>query len=68
MYRACFWGTIAHASVPIHGKHSPVFHDGKTIYYGLPNPFEGGRYHSLVVTWEQVPKSLEDPCGPAIAQ
>ena len=54
-----FGGTIAHASVPIHGKHSPVFHDGKTIYYGLPNPFEGGRYHSLVVTWEQVPKSLE---------
>ncbi len=54
-----FGGTIAHARVPTHGKHSPVFHDGKTIYSGLPSPFEGGRYHSLVVTWDHVPHSLE---------
>jgi anthranilate synthase/aminodeoxychorismate synthase-like glutamine amidotransferase len=44
-----FGGVISHAPVPTHGKSSPVYHDGKTIYTGLPNPFEGGRYHSLVV-------------------
>jgi anthranilate synthase/aminodeoxychorismate synthase-like glutamine amidotransferase len=44
-----FGGVISHAPVPTHGKSSPVYHDGKTIYAGLPNPFEGGRYHSLVV-------------------
>ena len=54
-----FGGNVTHARVPTHGKHSPVFHDGKTIYLGVPSPFEGGRYHSLVVTWDQVPASLE---------
>jgi len=44
---------VVHASVPTHGKTSLIYHDGRTIYKKLPNPFEGGRYHSLVVTWDK---------------
>jgi len=50
---------VAHAPVPTHGKASPIYHDGQTIYKKLPNPFEGGRYHSLVVTWEKPLVELE---------
>ena len=54
-----FGGRIAHAPVPTHGKSSLVYHDGRTIYRNLPNPFEAGRYHSLVVTWDSCPAALE---------
>jgi anthranilate synthase/aminodeoxychorismate synthase-like glutamine amidotransferase len=50
---------IEHAVVPCHGKSSLIHHDGKTIYQNLPNPFAGGRYHSLVVNWEKPPEELE---------
>ena len=50
---------IEHASVPIHGKSSLVYHDGRTIYHNIHNPFEGGRYHSLVVNWDKQPSELE---------
>lgn len=50
---------VVHSPVPTHGKKSLVYHDGRTIYKGLPNPFEGGRYHSLVVQWEKRPEELE---------
>jgi para-aminobenzoate synthetase component II len=50
---------VTHAPLPTHGKSSPIYHDGRTVYRGLPNPFEGGRYHSLVVSWEQPPPDLE---------
>jgi anthranilate synthase/aminodeoxychorismate synthase-like glutamine amidotransferase len=50
---------IEHASVPTHGKSSLVYHDGRTIYHNIPNPFEGGRYHSLVVNWDKQPSELE---------
>ena len=50
---------ITHAPVPTHGKSSLIYHDGRTIYKGLPNPFEGGRYHSLVVNWDKPPLELE---------
>ena len=50
---------IAHASVPTHGKSSLIRHDGRTIYENLPNPFEGGRYHSLVINWNQQLIELE---------
>jgi anthranilate synthase/aminodeoxychorismate synthase-like glutamine amidotransferase len=42
-------GTVGRAELPMHGKTSLVHHDGRTIYAGLPNPFAGGRYHSLVI-------------------
>ena len=45
-----FGGTVGHASVgPVHGKASEIRHDGVGIYEGIPNPFTGGRYHSLAV-------------------
>jgi anthranilate synthase/aminodeoxychorismate synthase-like glutamine amidotransferase len=50
---------VTHARVPTHGKSSLVYHDGRTIYRSLPSPFQGGRYHSLVVTWDSAPPSLE---------
>jgi len=53
-----FGGQITPAPVPTHGKSSLVYHDGRTIYQNLPNPFEGGRYHSLIVQW--------DECSPVI--
>ncbi len=54
-----FGADIVHANVPTHGKHSLVHHDGKSVYRGLPNPFQAGRYHSLVVKWGIVPLPLE---------
>ncbi len=43
---------------PMHGRASRVQHDGKTIFAGLPNPLETGRYHSLVVREEGLPAEL----------
>ena len=54
-----YGGTIKRAKVPVHGKTSVVYHDGETIYQGLPSPLMGGRYHSLVIDEESVPGSLE---------
>lgn len=42
-----------------HGKASPVYHDSKTLYAGLPNPFEAGRYHSLAVPEGSLNEDLE---------
>jgi para-aminobenzoate synthetase component 2 len=50
---------VVQAPVPTHGKSSPIYHDGRTIYRNLPVPFLGGRYHSLVVDWGQCPEGLE---------
>ncbi len=49
---------IVRAPEPIHGKSSPVVHDGEGIFESIPNPFEVGRYHSLVVENETFPESL----------
>lgn len=53
-----FGGQVVRAAVPTHGKSSLVYHDGKTVYQSLPNPFEAGRYHSLVVKRDTLPSSL----------
>ncbi len=54
-----FGGEVVRAERIMHGKVSPVEHDGKTIFAGLPNPFTAGRYHSLVVRPETLPVCLE---------
>ncbi len=42
-------GRVVRAPHPTHGKASRIFHDNRTLYVGLPNPFEAGRYHSLCI-------------------
>jgi anthranilate synthase/aminodeoxychorismate synthase-like glutamine amidotransferase len=54
-----YGGTIKRATEPVHGKQSIVFHDGETIFKGLPSPLAGGRYHSLIIDAETIPASLE---------
>lgn len=44
---------------PVHGKTAVIEHDGRTIFEGLPNPLEVGRYHSLVVSPDKLPDELE---------
>lgn len=51
-------GTVGRASAPRHGKSSRVRHDGSPLFEGLANPFEAGRYHSLVVHEENLPAEL----------
>ncbi len=54
-----FGGEVVRASRIMHGKTSPVYHDNKGIFAGLENPFDGMRYHSLIVKKETVPNCLE---------
>lgn len=54
-----FGGRIVRASRIMHGKTSLIYHDGKNIYYGIPNPFEAVRYHSLTVDKTSLPAELE---------
>ena len=56
---AAFGGEIIRAPRLMHGKTSLIYHDGKTIFEGLPNPFEATRYHSLLVKKESLPACLE---------
>jgi len=54
-----FGGRIVRADRVMHGKASPIYHDGKGVYEGLSNPFVGGRYHSLVAEEASLPRELE---------
>ncbi|HXH12153.1 MAG TPA: aminodeoxychorismate/anthranilate synthase component II [Alphaproteobacteria bacterium] len=54
-----FGGDIVRAPALFHGKTSLIYHDGKTIFRGLPRPFEATRYHSLVIRRETLPECLE---------
>jgi anthranilate synthase/aminodeoxychorismate synthase-like glutamine amidotransferase len=54
-----YGGRVVHAPVPVHGKSSLIYHDSRTIYSGLPDPFEGGRYHSLIVEYSANGEDLE---------
>ena len=56
---AAFGASIVRADRIMHGKTSPIEHDGATIFEGLPNPFDATRYHSLLVDPASVPECLE---------
>ena len=56
---AAFGGDIIRAPRLMHEKTSLINHDGRTIFEGLPNPFEATRYHSLVIKKETLPDCLE---------
>jgi len=53
-----FGGSTVRASRVMHGKTSPIHHDGKGVFTGLPNPFDAMRYHSLVVADADLPDCL----------
>jgi anthranilate synthase/aminodeoxychorismate synthase-like glutamine amidotransferase len=53
-----FGGKVVRAKRPVHGKTSPIEHDGTGVFRGLPSPFEAGRYHSLIVERRTLPKEL----------
>jgi anthranilate synthase/aminodeoxychorismate synthase-like glutamine amidotransferase len=54
-----FGGRVIRATRLMHGKVSPVLHDGKGLYAGMPQPFEAGRYHSLIAEPSSIPAVLE---------
>ena len=54
-----FGGDVIRAPRLMHGKTSPILHNGEGVFAGLPNPFEATRYHSLVVKRETFPAVLE---------
>jgi len=54
-----FGGEVVRAPEMMHGKTSEIYHDGRTIFAGLPSPFTATRYHSLIVRRETLPDSLE---------
>lgn len=56
---AAFGGDVVSAPGIMHGKTSEIFHDHKTIFAELPNPFVATRYHSLVVSPDTLPGCLE---------
>ncbi|RLB73149.1 MAG: anthranilate/aminodeoxychorismate synthase component II [Deltaproteobacteria bacterium] len=54
-----FGGKVVRADRLMHGKTSPIFHDGSGLYQNLPNPFTATRYHSLLAERESFPDSLK---------
>ena len=54
-----FGGKVVRAGRLMHGKTSPVTHDGKTVYQGMSQPFQAGRYHSLIARPGSLPDVLE---------
>jgi len=54
-----FGGNIVRAKTLMHGKTSPIHHDNKGVFAGLPNPFDATRYHSLVIERSSLPDCLE---------
>jgi anthranilate synthase component II len=56
---AAFGAAVVRAPRIMHGKTSPIHHDGRALFAGLPEPFEATRYHSLVIDPPTLPPELE---------
>jgi anthranilate synthase/aminodeoxychorismate synthase-like glutamine amidotransferase len=54
-----YGGKVIRAERLMHGKTSPMIHEGKSVFKGLPSPFDATRYHSLIVERESLPDCLE---------
>ncbi len=54
-----FGGDVVRAKTLMHGKTSPILHEGRGVFGGLPSPFTATRYHSLAVRRETLPDALE---------
>ena len=54
-----YGGRVVRAARLMHGKTSPILHDGRTLFEGLPCPFDATRYHSLLVERASLPPCLE---------
>lgn len=54
-----YGGDVVRADRLMHGKTSPIHHNGSSVFQNLPNPFEATRYHSLIVKRETLPDCLE---------
>ena len=54
-----FGGKVVRARQVMHGKTSPIYHNGKGVFHGLPSPFTATRYHSLVVEKDSLPDCFE---------
>jgi anthranilate synthase component 2 len=55
-----FGGRVLRGPVPMHGKLSPVHHDGTDVFAGLPSPFQATRYHSLIIERDSLPAVLTE--------
>jgi anthranilate synthase/aminodeoxychorismate synthase-like glutamine amidotransferase len=58
-----FGGKVVRAPVPVHGKPAKIMHDGRGVFEGIPDGFDAGRYHSLIVERETLPECLEISAG-----
>lgn len=55
---AVFGASVVHAPALVHGKTSKIYHNNHWLFQGIENPFDGGRYHSLVVESQTLPSTL----------
>lgn len=56
---AAYGGAVVRTPFVMHGKLSPIYHNGQGVFAGLPSPFMATRYHSLIVRREDLPAELE---------
>lgn len=54
-----YGGDVVRADRLMHGKTSPIHHEGRSVFAGMPEPFQATRYHSLIVKRETLPEDLQ---------